>query len=107
MCNYVLVDGVPKEQPDIIKWAVWFENANRTVEKTMIGDVRVSTVFLSTDHQFGNGPPLLFETMIFGGKHNDEEWRYSTLGEAKLSHFRIVDALKAGKNPQEGGDDGK
>lgn len=29
--------------------------------------VNVSTVFLAIDHAFGDGPPVLYETMIFGG----------------------------------------
>ena len=30
------------------------------------GNIRVSTVFLGLNHQYGGGPPLIFETMIFG-----------------------------------------
>ena len=35
---------------------------------TTIGNVRVSTIFLGLDHNvFGDRPPELFETMVFGG----------------------------------------
>src|SRR5258706_13563526 len=47
--------------------ARWFQTSDRHVAKTDFGDVRVSTVFLGFDRSFGQGPPLLFETMIFGG----------------------------------------
>ena len=43
------------------------EHQNRTVAKSTIGNYLVSTVFLGLDHQFhAHGPPLLFETMVFG-----------------------------------------
>lgn len=50
------------------------------------GDADVSTVFLGLDHQFDDGPPLLFETMIFGGKHDDYCERYATIEEARDGH---------------------
>ena len=53
--------------------------------------VRVSTVFLMIDHQFGGGPPLLYETMIFGGAHDQEQWRYSTRDAALAGHARAVE----------------
>jgi hypothetical protein len=53
-------------------------------------DTVVSTVFLGINHQFGNGPPLLFETMIFGGQHDGYQQRCSTLEQAKQQHKRAV-----------------
>lgn len=53
---------------------------------------RVSTVWLGLDHSFGNGPPLIFETMVFGGRYPrdlDGE-RYATRDEALSGHARIV-----------------
>src|ERR1035437_632572 len=40
------------------------------VGQTVIGKVNISTIFLHIDHRFGDGSPLLFETMIFGGEHD-------------------------------------
>jgi hypothetical protein len=48
-------------------------------------DVLVSTVFLFMDYGF-DGTPLLFETMIFGGQHDQYCMRYSTWEEAELGH---------------------
>jgi hypothetical protein len=48
--------------------------------------VYVSTVFLGLDHSFGEGPPQLFETMIFGGEHDEYQERYSTWDEAEAGH---------------------
>ena len=34
-----------------------------------VGKIKISTVFIGIDHQFlKSGPPLLFETMVFGGE---------------------------------------
>ena len=53
-------------------------------------DVRVSTVFLGMNHNYGDGPPLLFETMIFGGEHDDKQWRYTTEAQALEGHKAAV-----------------
>lgn len=81
---------VPMEE-----WATWFEKVDRKVRETHLGaKVRVSTVFLGIDHQFGNGPPLIFETMIFGGRLNDSQWRYTTWDEAIVGHEAAVERVK-------------
>lgn len=54
MSNYILDEhGVPVVEPDILKWARWFEEHKRHVAETFVGDVRISTVFLGIDHKFG------------------------------------------------------
>src|SRR3972149_4247748 len=72
------------------EWSCWFEDADRTVSHdTVSWDVYVSTVFLGINHRFGDdGPPLLFETMIFGGEHDGWQARYSTWDEAVEGHKR-------------------
>ena len=58
-------------------------------------DNRVSTVFLGLNHQFGDGPPLIFETMIFSPGPLDQEcWRYSTESEALVGHAAAVAQLQ-------------
>ena len=97
--HYVLHDRTPVPC-DLMTWARWFEKAERHVAQDQFGDVRVSTVFLGLDHRFGDeGPPLLFETMIFGGEHNDYQERCSTWDEAEAMHQTAV-ALVRGSSPQ-------
>lgn len=74
----------------LLKWATWFEKADRVVSKTQVGDVEVSTVFIGLDHSFGGSKPLLFETMVFGGKHDQDVQRYGTWEEAELGHNAMV-----------------
>ena len=56
----------------------------------------VSTVFLGLNHQYGQGPPLIFETMIFGDRNLVEQYcdRYSTLEEAKAGHAVAVEIAR-------------
>lgn len=80
------------EVEDVIAWGWAFEKQNRRVALTQVtGNIRVSTVFLGLDHNFSPlGPPLLFETMIFGGPHDQYQDRYSTWEEAEQGHLRAV-----------------
>ena len=74
---------------------------NRRVAQDTLGDVWVSTVFLTVDHAFLGGPPILFETMIFGGPHDQLCWRYATWEGAEAGHRRVVAHLRAGTDPDE------
>lgn len=67
----------------------------------------VSTVFLTHDHSFDDGPPIVFETMVFrrddkgeldmGGEYTD---RCSTYDEAEAMHKRVCDEVRAGTIPE-------
>ena len=59
------------EVDDILKWAEWFETADRHVAKTEIESTVISTVFLGLNHNFMDDIPILWETMIFGLGNND------------------------------------
>ena len=80
--------------PDIIEWGKWMETANRRVARETFGYSDVSTIFLGIDLHHGDGPPLLFETLVFGGDLSDEMDRYSTWDEAVLGHKAMVDRVK-------------
>lgn len=68
-----------------------------------VGGLWVSTVWLGLDHSFGEGPPLVFETMVFSdGTSNDLFCaRYSTPAEAKEGHDRVVSWLREGRDLDE------
>lgn len=53
----------------------------------------VSTVWLGMDHSFGEGPPLIFESMVFKGEDfTDQDCeRYSTEEEALAGHQVMVE----------------
>ena len=56
--------------------------------------VRVCTVFLGIDVAFGDGEPILFETMVLGGAHDRELYRYCTWQEAEDGHTGVVERCK-------------
>lgn len=91
---YVLKDHKPIKckDKDIEEWEVFYENIdNRLVAKYEKYGIYVSTVFLGIDHNmFLDGPPIFFETMIFGGKYDRYQERYSTWEEAEEGHKRAL-----------------
>jgi hypothetical protein len=94
--HYILeLDGSLKVVP-LMEWARWFETAERHLGNDFLDEgVHVSTVFLGIDHNFGlNGPPLLFETMIFGGPHDQYQDRYATRDEALAGHAKAMRIAK-------------
>jgi len=91
-------DGRAVAEPDILKWGEWFRTSERHLAEDQIGEVCISTVFLGLDHQFGDGPPLLWETMIFGGEHDQYQERYSTREEALAGHQAALDLVRG--NPE-------
>lgn len=97
--KFILEGRTPKPCHDIMEWARWFETADRIVAQDNVGDVRISTVFLGIDHRFGDdGPPLIFETMIFGGAHDQHQTRASTWDEAEAQHAEALAMARSGLN---------
>jgi hypothetical protein len=136
---YILKDKKALPVYDTVKWALWYETADRRVAWTElqnpepfysidkrrakadaerakqlgmshypVEDIRlytrkitVSTVFLGLDHASGDGPPLLFETMVFNGPlHNDMD-RYSNWTEAEMGHDAMVSRIAQALREQE------
>lgn len=87
-------------------WAVWMQ-ANRSrkiVRQETVRGYWISTVFLGMNHNFhGEGPPLIFETMVFQGEKSDLFCeRYATLDEAEVGHAHIAAYIGAcGRPPGE------
>ncbi len=93
MKKYILNDnGEPIEEPDLLIWGKWLETADRHIACDEIGKVRISTVFLGLDHSFcmENHKPILFETMVFGGEHDQYQERYINRIAAQAGHDRAV-----------------
>lgn len=89
--KYVInADNTVAKMDDLVEWAARFETDDRRVARTYMADGRVvSTVFLGLDHRYGDGPPLVFETMVFPSQKDFcEEWveRCSTYQQAIKQH---------------------
>jgi len=90
-------DGV-RGETDVEGWSKWMSKNKHLCDDT-VGGVRVSTVFLGVDHSFGiGGPPILFETMIFGGEHGGYQDRCCTYDEAVVMHQKAYDLVNKGNN---------
>ena len=93
--HYILDGTVPVPETDLLTWARWFETAERHVAETWVTpEIRVSTIFLGLDHQWGDGPPLLWETMVFHEGAGMKMWRWSTYHEAEQGHEGIVEKMR-------------
>ena len=101
--NYILDDnGDPVPCDDILQWGQWFETsgaARRIADDKDEGPdatpIRVSTVFLGLDHQFGIGPPVLWETLVFGGALDGAMMRYTSKADALRGHQAMCRRVKA------------
>lgn len=99
MNNFYRLENKVPVACDMIEWARWFEaNPDARVVAQHDGPtgVSISTVFLGLDHSWGGGPPLLFETMIFGGPHDGYQERCSTWAEAEGQHSQAMKLAKRG-----------
>jgi hypothetical protein len=87
-----LVGRTPMPCRDIEEWARTFGEDDPHVRLTSIPNgPDISTVFLGCDHAFlGRGPPILFETMGFGGRADETQMRYVTWEEAVRGHGIFV-----------------
>jgi hypothetical protein len=105
MTEYYVLNEAGEAVPtgSLYEWSKWFETNRdgRMVSKTTVGEAEVSTVFLGMNHQWGSGPPLIFETMIFGGKWESHCWRWSTRAQSVAAHDQIVAVLRDGKSPED------
>ena len=81
----------------LISWGKKLQDPDyQTVKQTTVGEWWVSTVWLGMDHSWGDGPPLIFETMIFPSDESCDYYqdRYSTEAEAKKGHKKAIKYAK-------------
>ena len=94
---------VPCEDDDVEWDRIFSDDSSRRVGLTVVDGYIVSTVFLGINHRLttvdGDGPPIVFETMIFKGDSNTDLYmdRYCTWDEAVKGHEVAVQLVKDGK----------
>lgn len=104
--QYVLDENnKPVATSSMAEWGEFFRNTERrTVAKTDgVNGYDISTVFLGIDHNYSTeGPPILFETMVFGDDGDDVYCvRCSTWEEAEAQHAEAVQLVKNGRIEEE------
>jgi hypothetical protein len=88
MAWYILDENNKPVESKINEYVDW-EEANPTkkaVKQENVGDIRISTVFLGLDHAWNSDVPVLWETMIFGGEHDQYQERYTSVEDALEGH---------------------
>ena len=91
---YWRLNGKNIEEVDIVDWYKRKNPLSTQLFKSNFGEVDVSTIFMAMDHSFGDdGEPILFETMVFGGEHDNYQERYHTYDRAEEGHRRICEMV--------------
>lgn len=76
------------------EWAKAFDDLDyKRLARTVLPDGKVvSTIWLGLNHRWGDGPPLIFESMVFASDEGEslDMTRYSTEEEAKAGHEAMV-----------------
>ena len=93
MDHWILNEQGEPRKADLMTWAQWFDDveARRVARTELANGGYVSTVFLGLDHGWGEGPPILWETMLFSDEIG-EEWqeRYTSREDALRGHEEMV-----------------
>lgn len=100
------VDGKTPVPCDMQEWVAWMAmNEAAGIDYRRVALTRrwgrtvvVSTVFLTIDHAWDDGPPVLWETMVFGGPHHEHQERYTSWDDAIAGHKRIVHMVRWGND---------
>ena len=88
MAWYILDENNKPIRSTIVDCGKWLEEnpERKAVKQEHIDDVFISTVFLGLDHSWNSDTLVLWETMIFGGEHDQYMDRYSSYEDALEGH---------------------
>lgn len=103
MSNFYILDGHESVPATIEAWGRWFNTFDLKDWRVGLYDkdgIAVSTIFLCIDYGFssGDGEPLVFETMVFGGRFDGEQEHYATWQQAEAGHQRWVEKISNAPN---------
>lgn len=99
--HWILDDDWNPVEVDLYTWARWLDHGHRVLacdkdESDPDKTITISTVFLGIDHNWNPyGPPVLWETMIFGGLLDQEMDRYTSKEAALAGHQAMCARVKA------------
>ncbi len=94
---YIYDDAGQPVATDVTTMARWLTDERRRLVFDKVGKMEVSTVFLGINHQWNEGPPVLWETMVFGLRDDMDEiqLRYTSQADAIKGHKRTCDEMRA------------
>jgi hypothetical protein len=98
--------GEPVPCPDVKVWGPWYEatcgpdsDGVRRVARDEIDGTVVSTVFTALDANWGDGPPVLWETAAWGPLGSIGKWwrRHTSRADAEEWHRQVVAQVKGNR----------
>lgn len=102
--NYILDENhklVPVK--NVLEWAEWYEKSLNRIQKQdfvnegLFKHIKVSTIFIGCDYMHNDYlslPPILWETMIFGGQHDGYQERYESYEDAMKGHQKALELVR-------------
>ena len=95
MAWYILDENNKPIRSTSIDYSKWLEDnpKRKAVKQEHIGDIFISTVFLGLDHAWNSDVPVLWETMIFGGEHDQYQDRYTSYEDALEGHKKALNLV--------------
>lgn len=90
--RYFTREGKPLTFDEFLAYSGQFKDEDKHVAIYETPFMLISTVYLGINHAYSkDSPPLIFETMVFcGDMDGQDQWRYSTIAEAKAGHEKAV-----------------
>jgi hypothetical protein len=95
---YILEGKEVRQVRDIYEYIEKMQDVDFLLNRTEEHGVTVSTVFLGLNHSRDDNEPILFETMIFGGRHDKYRERYCTYDEAMKGHEVACVLMRIGRS---------
>lgn len=89
---FILKDDRPKEST-FPEWARQ-PKSDREIAETTIDGVQIKTVFTGVAEYFNGGEPLLFKTMVIGGKNDGYERHHISKDQAIRRHEEIAKQVR-------------
>jgi len=93
-------DGVPMPEPnqDLMAWARFMGDwEHKYLKCDTLGRATIQTIFRGQDTRMQpDGEPMLFETMVYGGKLHREMQEYATRADAVRGHEAMVKRVESG-----------
>jgi hypothetical protein len=93
---YIRLRDNSHKEVSIEEFQMKFNSDMKIVRSTKVRFAEVSTVFLGFDLcPYQEGGPWLYETMIFGGVHDQRQYRARTFNEAMHHHWEAVKLIES------------
>jgi hypothetical protein len=89
--KWYVLDGKTVLPVSYDDWVKWMSSGDykKHIANDVFGEVRVSTIFLGSNHDYGFcDVPQLFETMILGGEHDQWGERCALYDQAIEMHAK-------------------